>query len=73
MANEGFLFRDYYYEAIRQLPDAYRLAVYDAIMEYAFNGTIPEEPKEHNFASAAVALLKDQIDKDTKKNRARDK
>jgi hypothetical protein len=70
MANEGFLFRDYYYEAIRQLPDAYRLAVYDAIMEYAFNGTIQEEPL---YAYAAVVLLKDQIDKDKEINNVRDK
>ena len=70
MANEGFLFRDYYYEAIRQLPDAYRLAVYDAIMEYAFNGTIQEEPL---YAYTAVVLLKDQIDKDKEINNVRDK
>lgn len=70
MANEGFFFRDYYYEAISQLPDTYRLAVYDAIMEYAFEGTIPEEPF---YTYTAVRLLKDQIDKDKEKNNVRDK
>ena len=37
----GFMMLPSYYEAIRPLPDDQRLALYDAIMDYAFQGVDP--------------------------------
>ena len=37
----GFMMLPSYYEAIRPLPDDQRLALYDAIMDYAFQGVEP--------------------------------
>ncbi len=39
----GFLMLPSYYDAIRPLPDEQRLALYDAIMDYAFGGKEPED------------------------------
>lgn len=39
----GFLMMPSYYDAIRPLPDEQRLALYDAIMDYAFEGREPED------------------------------
>lgn len=38
----GFMMLPSYYDAIRPLPDDQRLALYDAIMGYAFDGKEPE-------------------------------
>lgn len=38
---DGFHFLPSYYEAIRNLSDADRLVMYDAVLDYAF-GNVPE-------------------------------
>lgn len=42
-AANGFVFLRSYYEAIQSLPDEYRLELLDAVLQYAFQGQIPEE------------------------------
>lgn len=41
-ATNGFVFLRSYYEAIQSLPDEYRLELLDAVLQYAFQGQIPE-------------------------------
>ena len=41
---EGFRWLPSYYEAIRDLPDSERLAIYDAIIDYGFGNDVQELP-----------------------------
>lgn len=60
--NDVFLFRDYYYEAIKRLPKEERLKAYESLLDYAFYG---KEPKDDpGIASIVFVMVKDQIDKD---------
>ena len=56
---EGFVFLPSYYEAIRQLPDAERLMMYDAIVQYGIEGELPELPP---ILNAAFLFCKPNID-----------
>ena len=39
---DRFTFFRSFYEAIRELPNKHRLAIYDAICQYGLDGTVPE-------------------------------
>ena len=41
---EGFRWLPSYYEAVRDLPDSERLAIYDAIIDYGFGNDVQELP-----------------------------
>ena len=40
----GFVFMESYYLALKELPEADRLLMYDAMLKYAFEGAAPELP-----------------------------
>ena len=54
-----------YYEAIQQLPEADRLPVYEAIFEYALNGT---EPQLNGTLAAIFMLIKPTLDVSRRKS-----
>lgn len=56
---ESFVFYRSYYEAINELPEEYKLEVLNAIMEYNFNGTLPELSP---VAKAMFTLMKPNMD-----------
>ena len=56
---EGVVFLASYYEAIRGLPDAERLMMYDAIVQYGIEGELPELPP---ILNAAFLFCKPNID-----------
>lgn len=58
------IFYESFYEAIKDMPDAHRLAAYDAIMQYAFTG---EEPEVHGMARVVFVMAKPQIDANEKR------
>lgn len=58
------IFYESFYEAIKDMPDAHRLAAYDAIMQYAFTG---EEPEVHGMARVVFIMAKPQIDANEKR------
>ena len=60
----GFMFYRSFRDAIRQLPRRQQLALYDAIADYALDGTIPDI--DNKIADAMFALMKPSIDR-TKK------
>ena len=64
---DGIVFLSSYYDAIRQLPDAERLLMYDAIVRYGIEGELPELPP---LLNAAFLFCKPNID--NSKNRYAD-
>ena len=60
----GFMFYRSFRDAIRQLPRRQQLALYDAIADYALDGTIPDI--DNKIADAMFALMRSSIDR-TKK------
>lgn len=60
----GFMFYRSFRDAIRQLPRRQQLALYDAIADYALDGTIPDI--DNKIADAMFALMRPSIDR-TKK------
>lgn len=54
-----------YYDAIRPLPDEQRLALYDAIMDYAFGGKEPEDLSP--ILKGYFVLLRPNIDSSAKR------
>lgn len=61
----GFLMLPSYYDAIRPLPDEQRLALYDAIMDYAFGGKEPEDLSP--ILKGYFVLLRPNIDSSAKR------
>lgn len=57
----GFMFYRSFRDAIRQLPRRQQLALYDAIADYALDGTIPDI--DNKIADAMFALMKPSIDR----------
>jgi len=67
----GFTFFRSYYEPAAILPDEQRLAVYDAILGYSFEGHAPAHGGKGGAASEAVFLLiKPHLDSSLKKSEA---
>ena len=64
---KGVVFMLSYYEAIKDLPDNDRLSIYDAVMQYGFNGT---EPQLSGIAKTVFTLIKPNVDSSLKKYRA---
>ena len=60
----GFMFYRSFRDAIRKLPRRQQLALYDAIADYALDGTIPDI--DNKIADAMFALMRSSIDR-TKK------
>ena len=60
MANVGFVMLPSYYEAIRPLDDVTRLAMFDAITDYAFTGALPADTNP--VVSAMFSLVRPNID-----------
>ena len=56
---DGLVFLPSYYDAIRGLPDAERLQMYDAIVQYGIYGELPELPP---ILNAAFLFCKPNID-----------
>ena len=61
----GFLMLPSYYDAIRPLPDNQRLALYDAIMDYAFGGKEPDGLSP--ILKGYFVLLRPNIDSSSKR------
>lgn len=61
----GFLMLPSYYDAIRPLPDEQRLALYDAIMDYAFSGKEPDDLSP--ILKGYFVLLRPNIDSSSKR------
>lgn len=57
---KGFIFYKSFYEAIRNIPKESQLEAYNAIFEYAFNGT--ESEATDGIAHAMFILMKPNID-----------
>lgn len=57
----GFMFYRSFRDAIRQLPRRQQLALYDAIADYALDGTIPDI--DNKIADAMFALIRPSIDR----------
>lgn len=64
MTRDSFVFYRSFAEAIRCLPDAERVKVYDAICDYALEG---KETEEGGVVSAMLCLVKPQIDANNKR------
>ena len=64
---ESFVFYKSFYSAINELPNEYKLEVLEAIMEYNFNGIIPELTP---VAKAMFLLMKPNIDNATQRYEA---
>ena len=65
MERDSFVFYRSFYEGVKKLDDATRLAYYEALMEYALNG---EEPDGDNvFVTTLFNLIKPQIDVNNKR------
>ena len=65
--NEAFTFYGSFYDAICELEDADRLAVYDAICSYGITGVIPELS---GVAAMAFKLMRPNIDANLQKRAA---
>lgn len=61
---EGFLFYRSFYEAIHSLPKKDRLSAYEAVIEYALNGT---EPELSGAPAAVFTLAKPNLDASKRK------
>lgn len=64
MTRDSFVFYRSFYESIACLDDDDRLACYDAICEYALNGTTPDE---NVVAEAMLMMAKPSIDKNNER------
>lgn len=62
---KGFVFLKSYYLAIKELPDAQRLEVYDAMCKYALDGVMPEDLS--GIAKAILCLIQPTIDASQKR------
>lgn len=67
MMNEAFTFYGSFYDAIKELDDADRLAVYDAICSYGITGEVPELS---GVAAMAFKLMRPNIDANLQKRAA---
>lgn len=65
--NEAFTFYGSFYDAIKELDDADRLAVYDAICSYAITGEVPDLT---GVAAMAFKLMRPNIDANLQKRAA---
>ena len=59
MERAQFTFYRSYWDALKTLPKKYRLQAYEAIVDYALNGT---EPHLTGSASTAFILIKPTLD-----------
>lgn len=67
MTHDGFIFYNSFFEALAYLPDAERLAAYEAICRYGLNG---ETPETGGIVASVFALIKPQIDANNKRREA---
>jgi len=68
---KGFAFSRSYYESAMCLTDKQRLAIYDAILEYSFDGAAPVwTTQDDAVAEAIFALIKPTLDNSLKKSEA---
>jgi hypothetical protein len=59
---ESFVFYSSFYEAIKELPEATQLELYNALCEYSFNDNLPELSP---VAKAIFTVMKPNIDRAT--------
>ena len=59
MERDSFIFYNSFYQAISELPESDRLAVYDAIAQYSLTGEMPELS---GVGKAIMTLIRPQID-----------
>lgn len=59
MERDSFIFYNSFYQAISELPESDRLAVYDAIAQYSLSGEMPELS---GVGKAIMTLIRPQID-----------
>lgn len=64
MSKTWFSFKIEWYEALKDCEPSIRLEIFDAIMEYAFNGKIPELSQ---LAGMAFKFIKKDIDENMRK------
>lgn len=64
MSKTWFSFKFEWYEALKDCEPSIRLEIFDAIMEYAFNGKIPELSQ---LAGMAFKFIKKDIDENMRK------
>jgi len=67
MTHDGFVFYRSFFEALAFLPDAERLAAYEAICRYGLNGEVPETG---GIVASVFTLIKPQIDANNKRREA---
>ncbi|MBR5792391.1 MAG: hypothetical protein IKY34_04725 [Ruminiclostridium sp.] len=60
----GFTFLPSYYDALRPLPDEERLALFDAILDYVFQGKEPDLPP---LLNCCFSLLRPNVDASVKR------
>lgn len=65
---KGVLIQPSFYEAMKNLPDGERLALYDSICEYSLNGKEPENLSP--IANSLFVLMKPNIDSSNRRYRA---
>ena len=63
----GFTFLPSYYDALRPLPDEERLALFDAILDYAFQGKEPDLPP---LLNCCFSLLRPNVDASVRRYQA---
>lgn len=63
----GFVFLPSYYDALKDLPDDARHQLYDAIMQYVFEGRAPELP---SILEGYFRLMQPNIDASIKRYNA---
>ena len=64
MERNSFVFCRVFFEALESLDDDDRLACYDALADYALNGTEPKEGVAFAFVSLAKPLIWEDEDTD---------
>ena len=62
MKHKTFTFRSSWFEAMRNMSDASRLALMDAICRYAFDGELPDPEALDPVAEIAFMLIRAEID-----------
>ena len=68
---KGFTFLRIYYETAMKLPEKQRLAIYDAIVKYSFEGDTSAFDSEHDeIVKAILLLIKPVLDTSIKKSMA---
>lgn len=67
MERDSFIFYRSFYEAIKELPKDIQLEVYNALMEYALYGNIPDDLKP--VAKGMFTLIRPNIDINTTRYR----